>query len=179
MEKARVIAIDPASVSGYCVFSISQDGTVKKEVSGSIGFKQRKIAILSIHDAANARYGRFYGWLEDLIVEGKEKSEKVIVAVEEAANFTRGKAAIVVAARIFGAASSCCYRNNVLQVDVTPGDIKKFATGRGNAPKEDVVAAMKNKYGFITTDDNEADAYALGMLIVENINAYIQQDEQH
>ena len=38
--------------------------------------------------------------------------------------------------------------------------IKKFATGRGNASKTDVIAAMQS-WGLQPRDDNEADAMAL------------------
>ena len=40
------------------------------------------------------------------------------------------------------------------------GTIKKHATGRGNAGKDEVIAAMRAK-GHPVTDDNEADALAL------------------
>ncbi|MDH1428274.1 hypothetical protein N5J23_17280 [Comamonas aquatica] len=40
------------------------------------------------------------------------------------------------------------------------GTIKKHATGKGNAGKEDVIAAMRAR-GHAPADDNEADALAL------------------
>ena len=43
---------------------------------------------------------------------------------------------------------------------VPVGTIKKHATGKGNAGKGDVIAAMRAK-GHPVTDDNEADALAL------------------
>lgn len=179
MERAIIIALDPASNTGYCVVSVNENGNVTVMHSGSVSFKPKKSVILSINDAPNSRYGRLYQWLEEEISNAKEKARHVVVAVEESGNFVRGKKAIEVANRIFGVISSCTYNNKVVQVDVSVGDIKKFITGRGNAPKEDVIAAVKNKYNFFTTDDNEADAYALSRLIVENINAYIYEHEKH
>ena len=38
--------------------------------------------------------------------------------------------------------------------------IKRHATGKGNAPKEDVIRAVRAQ-GFLPKDDNEADALAL------------------
>lgn len=43
----------------------------------------------------------------------------------------------------------------------SPSEIKKFATGRGNASKPDVRSAVAERYGCNTTDDNESDAVAL------------------
>ena len=40
------------------------------------------------------------------------------------------------------------------------GTIKKHATGKGNAGKADVIAAMR-ALGHPVTDDNEADALAI------------------
>jgi len=40
------------------------------------------------------------------------------------------------------------------------GTIKRHATGRGNAGKAEVIAAMKAR-GYTVRDDNEADALAL------------------
>lgn len=40
------------------------------------------------------------------------------------------------------------------------GTIKRHATGRGNAGKQDVIAAMR-ALGHPVTDDNEADALAI------------------
>ena len=43
---------------------------------------------------------------------------------------------------------------------VPVGTIKRFATGRGNADRSAVIAAMRAR-GFAPADDNEADALAL------------------
>ena len=43
--------------------------------------------------------------------------------------------------------------------------IKKFATNNGNASKEEMILAMKDKYGQTPVDDNEADACHIFHLI--------------
>ena len=43
---------------------------------------------------------------------------------------------------------------------VPVGTIKRYATGRGNANKAAMIAAMRAR-GFAPADDNEADALAL------------------
>lgn len=46
-------------------------------------------------------------------------------------------------------------------VDVPPSSLKKYATGRGNSPKDAMIAAAIRRFGFPGSDNNEADAYLL------------------
>jgi Holliday junction resolvasome RuvABC endonuclease subunit len=46
------------------------------------------------------------------------------------------------------------------------GTIKKHATGKGNASKEEMIAAARAK-GFNPTDDNQADALMLLCFAIE------------
>ena len=50
--------------------------------------------------------------------------------------------------------------HNIAYQGVPVGTIKKHATGKGNAGKGEVIAAMR-LLGHPVTDDNEADALAL------------------
>ena len=45
-------------------------------------------------------------------------------------------------------------------MEVPVGTIKRHATGKGNAPKEAMIAAARAR-GFSPADDNEADAIAI------------------
>jgi hypothetical protein len=49
---------------------------------------------------------------------------------------------------------------------VPVGTIKLHATGRGNAPKEAMIAAARSR-GFSPVDDNEADAIAILLWAIE------------
>jgi hypothetical protein len=49
---------------------------------------------------------------------------------------------------------------------VPVGTIKIHATGKGNAPKEAMVAAARAR-GFSPSDDNEADAIAILLWAIE------------
>lgn len=53
-----------------------------------------------------------------------------------------------------------CAHHDIYCKGIPVGTIKKHATGKGNAEKDAVIAAMKAK-GFSPADDNEADAIAL------------------
>ncbi len=66
--------------------------------------------------------------------------------------------------RAAGAAPGVCARSAASPTRGSPsGAIKKSLTGRGNADKADMVAAV-NRLGFDVHDDNEADAIALFLL---------------
>ncbi len=53
-----------------------------------------------------------------------------------------------------------CEHHQIPYQGVPVGTIKKHATGKGNASKEDVIAAIRAR-GHAPVDDNEADALAL------------------
>jgi Holliday junction resolvasome RuvABC endonuclease subunit len=53
-----------------------------------------------------------------------------------------------------------CEHHQIPYQGVPVGTIKKHATGKGNASKDDMIAAIRLR-GFQPTDDNEADALAL------------------
>lgn len=53
------------------------------------------------------------------------------------------------------------WRLGVPYVDVQPSTLKKFATGKGNANKDAMIAAAIRRFGFAGSDNNEADAFLL------------------
>lgn len=61
---------------------------------------------------------------------------------------------------------SWCERYDIPYAGVPVGTIKKHLTGKGNANKDMMVAAIK-ELGFNPIDDNEADALALLKLVRE------------
>lgn len=44
---------------------------------------------------------------------------------------------------------------------VPPTSLKQFTTGKGNANKDQMIAAVASNWGYHTTQDDEADAFAL------------------
>lgn len=68
---------------------------------------------------------------------------------------------------MWGMVTSWCEDNKIPYEGVPVQAIKKFVTGKGNATKEAVIAAVKS-FGFNPADDNEADALALMLLKLED-----------
>ena len=59
-----------------------------------------------------------------------------------------------------------CERKSVAYQGVPVGTVKRFATGKGNADKQAVLAAIRSR-GFNPADDNEADALAILLWAME------------
>ena len=56
--------------------------------------------------------------------------------------------------------TSWCEHHQIPYQGVPVGTIKKHATGKGNASKDEMITAMR-RLGHVPTDDNEADALAI------------------
>jgi len=54
-------------------------------------------------------------------------------------------------------------------LDPRASELKKFATGKGNTPKDTVMLNVYKKWGFEATTNNIADAYVLAMMGLAHI----------
>jgi hypothetical protein len=99
---------------------------------------------------------RFVAWLGELHL----KASPLTAVVFEEVRAHRGTAAAHTYGAFLGQLTAWCELYHVPYQGVPVGTIKKHATGRGNAGKDAVIAAMRVQ-GFHPTDDNEADALAI------------------
>lgn len=58
-----------------------------------------------------------------------------------------------------------CYKYEKQLIEVSPAEIKKHITGKGNAKKEEVIKAVE-ALGYSGVTDNEADAIAMAHLFL-------------
>jgi Holliday junction resolvasome RuvABC endonuclease subunit len=79
------------------------------------------------------------------------------------------KSSIMVASEMVGVLKDLCIGLGVELACYSASEIKKFATGRGNAKKEDMIKAAV-ELGFVPKDDNEADAIHLYFLTKKDLN---------
>jgi len=89
-----------------------------------------------------------------------------LVAYERPAGFH--KSSIIVAAEMVGVLKDLCIEVGVNLACYSATEIKKFATGKGNANKDAMIAAAIG-LGFTPADDNEADAIHLYNLAVKDL----------
>jgi len=78
------------------------------------------------------------------------------------------KSSIMVASEMVGVLKDLCIEVGVDLACYSASEIKKFATGKGNANKEAMIKAAVD-LGFSPKDDNEADAIHLYNLSVKDL----------
>jgi Holliday junction resolvasome RuvABC endonuclease subunit len=142
---ARVLALDVATSMGWAL------RTPACITSGSISFDQRK------RETRGDRLLRFDQWLHAM-----NATQLSLIAYEDVA--FHGKFNGVQTAHTWGQFEGVLLmfaaRKLIPVVAVGVGTVKKHATGKGNATKDQVRAAIKAR-GFTPDDDDEADALAV------------------
>lgn len=139
-----VLALDLGTTLGWAVRVSGQ------VMSGTEPFK------LGRFEGGGMRYLRFVRWLDDL---WRFSGPLASVYFEEVRRH-KGVDAAHAYGGFLAQLTAWCERHAVPYQGVPVGTIKKFATGKGNASKDAMVAAAR-QWGHEPADDNEADALAL------------------
>ena len=140
-----ILALDLGTHTGWAL--LQRDGTV---TSGTEYFKPQRF------EGGGMRFLRFKRWLSEI---NSVAIEIHAVYFEEVRRHAGVDAAHAYGG-FMGHLTAWCEQHNIPYQGVPVGTIKKHATGKGNAGKDEVIAAMRAK-GHPVTDDNEADALAL------------------
>lgn len=144
-EQTKVAAFDLGTTCGFAV-GHHHHGNV---MSGWWNLKPGRF------DGGGMRFVKFRRQLDEL-----RKAYPFELVVFEEVRKHRGTDAAHVYGGLMGVLTAWCEDNGVPYVGVPVGVIKKFATGKGNADKAAVIAAVK-MWGFKPENDDEADALAL------------------
>lgn len=144
----KLLALDIASKTGWCL---------DKHLYGTWDFKTRK------DESMGMKLVRFKAKLTE--VHNLEKFD--IVVYERPAG--RHAHAIIHQAKLIAILEKFCEENNVEYKSYSASEIKKFATGKGNANKKQMIDAAKHKYHYLGNDDNEADAIHMRYLAKEEL----------
>lgn len=148
---SQVLALDLGSTTGWAMRLA--DGSI---VSGTMEFRPSR------YEGGGMRFLRFRSWLDHLLDSSKGISQVCFEEVRRHAGTD--------AAHIYGGflahLSAWCELNHIPYQGVPVGTIKRHATGKGNAGKDLVIAAMRAK-GFNPEDDNEADALAILTWVID------------
>ncbi len=107
-------------------------------------------------EGGGMRFLRFNRWLSELYTNVGEVNA---VYFEEVRRH-QGVDAAHIYGGLMATLTAWCENRNIPYQGVPVGTIKKHATGKGNAGKEEMISAMQLK-GHPVTDDNEADALAI------------------
>ena len=140
-----LLALDLGTTTGWALRS--KDRHI---AHGFASFKPQRF------EGGGMRFLRFKRWLSEL----KAMSSEIHAVYFEEVRRHAGVDAAHVYGGLMATLTTWCEHHNVAYQGVPVGTIKKHATGKGNASKEEVIAAMR-AHGHPVTDDNEADALAL------------------
>ena len=135
----RVIGLDLGTKTGY---AYTNDNKVSAIHSGVADFSPRR------HEGGGMRFLRFRKFLFELV----DDPESTIVFYEEVAAH-RGVHAAHIYGGLLGVLSEWCERNDVPYRGLPVGSIKKHATGKGNASKNDMLARASTVFGHVDSDD--------------------------
>jgi hypothetical protein len=151
-EPARtILALDLGTTTGWAIRGF--DGLI---TSGTVSFKAGR------YDGGGMRYLRFTNWLSEL----DRLSGPIEAIYFEEVRRHAGTDAAHVHGGLLAVLTSWGELRGVPYQGVPVGTIKRYATGKGNAPKQAMIDAAR-KRGFSPTDDNEADAIAILLWAIE------------
>jgi hypothetical protein len=149
--RSAILALDLGTTTGWAMRLAG--GQVE---SGTTSFRPSR------YDGGGMRYLRFRGWLDGIAADA---------AGIEAIYFEEVRRHIGTdAAHLYGGflatLTAWCELRSIPYEGVPVGSIKRHVTGKGNADKQAVIAAVRAR-GFRPGDDNEADAIAILLWAIE------------
>ena len=103
-------------------------------------------------------------WIRDRVLELAAGAGAVVL---EGYSFGSKGRALFSLAELGGVVRLALHEAALPVVEVAPSALKKYATGRGNAGKEEVLAVAIRRLGYAGHDNNEADALWLRAMAVD------------
>ncbi|AXF39549.1 resolvase [Paenibacillus phage Yyerffej] len=146
-ESMRFVGIDPSTKTGFV--ALDQLGKVSKAKELTGINKSDSIRIIT---------------LVDEIMDHIQPGDRVFI--EGFAHAAKGN----YVSQMFGIGwgiRTALTRRKVPYTEVTPSQLKKFATGKGNAKKEDLILPIYQDWGFENSSDNVRDAFILAHIAYE------------
>ena len=145
MNTTTILALDLGTQTGWAL--ACRDGSI---TSGSQSFKPQRF------EGGGMRFLRFKRWLTDI----KQCNDGIDQVVFEEVRRHVGVDAAHAYGGFMGQLTAWCEHHQIPYQGIPVGTIKKHATGKGNASKDEMVASVRAR-GHAPADDNEADAIAL------------------
>jgi crossover junction endodeoxyribonuclease RuvC len=146
-----VLGIDP-SLTGFALRYVARGG----ELAHQIKTKSTDFPCFPARlDFIEQEFSRFLLSLEERIE---------LVAIE---GFSFGSRGGTMQSEINGLGQTirlALWRRGLSYVEVPPSTLKKWISGKGNAEKSTMMMEVLDRWGYKSTDDNDADAYALARL---------------
>lgn len=156
-----VLALDIATTTGFAVLG---SGLVE---SGTVSFRRVTGRKRTADEHEGTSYIRFQRWVREAIQDYKP----TVIAFEEPMGNFKNAAARNLIVGFRGILMSTAAYYDRKPVGYSQTKVKQFATGKGNADKEAMMAAARRLYPAIPfTDHNEADAiHVLHLYLKEHV----------
>lgn len=145
----KVLSLDIASTTGWCLDT---------GVYGTWDFRTRK------DESMGMKLIRFRAKLKEI----HELETLEVVIYERPAG--RHANSIIHQSKLIAVLEEFCEEHGIEYRSYSATEIKKFATGKGNANKQAMIDAAAKKYGYTGDDDNEADAIHMRELFRAEMN---------
>lgn len=148
----KILALDCATNTGWAIRSGS------KVIHGTQVFDLKR------GESQGMRWIRFRSWLAEML----RNESFTVIAYEQAHH--RGGAATQVGVGFAIHIQTFCAERGIEHTDFHTGMIKKFATGKGNADKSEMIIKAR-ELGYSPKNDNEADAIHILLLAERDLRA--------
>ena len=142
---SAILTLDLGTQTGWSL--LERSGAI---TSGTLSFKNDR------YQGGGMRYLRFSRWLDDI----KRFAGPVTEVYFEEVRRHLGVDAAHAYGGFLATLTAWCEKESIPYQGVSVGTLKRHATGKGNASKQEVLESLKAK-GYNLADDNEADAIAL------------------
>ena len=146
-----ILALDLGSTTGWAIRN-----SRCRILHGTVEFRPNRF------EGGGMRYLRFGKWLDQTL----EVTDGIDVIHYEEVRRHAATDASHVYGGLLATLTAWCEDRSIPYGGVPVGTIKRFATGKGNADKQAMIAAVRER-GFEPADDNEADAIAILLWALE------------
>ena len=150
----RVIGLDCAVNTGMVVLD-RLDGHEGESVIEEAYVFKNKVAGKD-HDFHIDRWYPYMGRLQTLLSVYRPE-----MVVFEAYGYSSQSLAVSVALGTLMRYTIRIHDKDIVIIEVAPNTLKKFVTGAGNSPKDVMLLEVFKRWGFDTSSNDEADAFAL------------------
>jgi Holliday junction resolvasome RuvABC endonuclease subunit len=145
-----ILALDPGTETGWALYHLGNTRSGSHKMTALPATKKRKA------EPEHYRCRNMWSWLaQTCLLYGYPN----LIVFESLEGFVaKGKKAAQVNNELRGVIKAFAGVNDIALLAVQPADVKRFATGKGNADKVEMVEAARSKYGYLGDNHNEADA---------------------
>lgn len=105
------------------------------------------------------RFNRFHGILDSIMSDVRTHQPKIVII--EGYSYNSNGGSMFDRAELGGIIKKALWDKKVKFEELAPTSLKKFITGKGNAPKELMMLKTFKKFGVEFSDNNLCDAYGL------------------